>query len=143
MSHNQSQLLGLNLDYQQNTDINFQSASSQASASNTSKPQEITARERNIDDLYAEYEKNTKSKGLAQTKEIAKKALVAGIKPEQVAQMLTENNSAYQELIARSGAKQAQKLIVQKARAEITISRSDRREQQQSPKSKPKRNNSR
>lgn len=143
LNHNQSQLLSLNLDYKQNTDINFQSASSTASASNTYSSQEITAPERNINDLYAEYEKNTKSKGLAQAKEIAKFALVAGIKPEQAAQMLTENNSAYQELIARSGAKQAQKLIVQKARTEITISRSDRTSQQQSPETKPKRNNSR
>ena len=47
--------------------------------------------------------------------------------------MLTENSPAYQELVASSGAKQAQKLIVKKAQIELALSQEERSSPQQLP----------
>ena len=69
--------------------------------------------------------KTSRTRGLSGAKEIAKKALSEKVKPEQVIKMLTDNNSAYQELIASSGAEKAQKMIVSKAEAELASPRND------------------
>ena len=96
-----------------------------------------------LTNLYQRYAQDSKTQGLAEAKEISKSALVEGVAPQQVARMLADNNAAYQELTARSGTKQAIKLIIQKAQAEITVERSDRNPPRQSPPTKKKRSRSR
>lgn len=80
---------------------------------------------------YKKYSFNVKAKGLLGAKEIAKNALADEIKLEQVAQMLTDNNLAYQELIAQSSPSQAKK-IVTKARAELITLKNNRSDEMKS-----------
>lgn len=96
----------------------------------------LTTSERDLASLYTQYSQNTKTKGLAQAKEIAKSALIESVKPEQIADMLRQNNPAYQELVTNSGAKQAQKLIIKKAQVELALQKSSQAPPQQSPKTK-------
>ena len=103
---------------------------------------ELIVSEQDLTTLYHQYSQNTKTQGLAEAKEIAKSALAAGIKPETVADMLSENNCAYQELVTRSGEKQAHKLIVKKARVELALQESDRTSPQRSLKIKARRSSS-
>ncbi len=87
-----------------------------------------------INSLYLQYSQTVETTGLSKAKEIAKNALAEGIEPEQVTDMLTQNNAAYQELVARSGAAQARKIVVAKAEAELALSREERSSPQQLPK---------
>ena len=94
---------------------------------------ELIVSEQDLTTLYQQYFQNTQSLGLAQVKEIAKAALVEKVQPERIVDMLTENSPAYQELVASSGAKQAQKLIVKKAQIELALSQEERSSPQQLP----------
>ncbi len=95
---------------------------------------ELIASNQDLSSLYALYSQNSKNEGLARAKEIARKALADGVKSEQIADMLAENNPAYRELVANSGAKQAQKLIIKKAQVELAL---DRANQGSSRRSQP------
>ncbi|MGB5632437.1 MAG: hypothetical protein WBM86_06620 [Waterburya sp.] len=79
-----------------------------------------------ISSRYGDYALNVTAKGLAGAKEIAKNALADGVESKQVAQMLIDNNTAYQELVTKSDAVQAQKIIVTKAQTELTVSKKGR-----------------
>ena len=70
---------------------------------------------------YDNYAVNVTASGLAGAKKIAKNALSDGVESKLVAQMLIDNNPAYQELVTKSGEKQAQKIIVTKAQAELAV----------------------
>ena len=79
----------------------------------------------NLNNLYLRYAaQNTETKGLSQAKNIAKNALIDGIEPERITEMLIDNNAAYRDLVSRSGAEQAQKMIVKKAQMELATSKS-------------------
>ncbi len=87
-----------------------------------------------INSLYLQYSQNTETKGLSEAVEIAKNALSEGVSPKQVADMLTLLNAAYQDLVARSGAAQARKIVITKAEAELALPKEDRSSPQQLPK---------
>ncbi|MEL6579120.1 MAG: hypothetical protein AAFQ14_05180 [Cyanobacteria bacterium J06621_12] len=87
-----------------------------------------------ISDHYGNYAVNVTIRGLAGAKEIAKNALDDGVELKQVAQMLMDNNPAYQELVAKSSAAQAQKIIITKAQAELAVSKKGRSSETKSPK---------
>ncbi len=82
---------------------------------------------------YDDYAANVTAKGLAGAKEIALNALESGVESKQVAQMLIDHNAAYQELVTRSSALQAQKIIIAKAQAELTALKKGRSEEIKSP----------
>lgn len=92
-----------------------------------------------INSLYLQYSQNTETKGLSEAVEIAKNALSEGIEPEQVTDMLTLLNTAYQDLVTRSGAAQARKIVVRKAQVELALSREERASPKQLPKNKQSR----
>lgn len=94
---------------------------------------ELINSSRDTTSLYAQYSQNTQNEGLAQAKTIARNALADGVKSEQIAAMLAENNPAYRELVASSGAKQAQKLIIKKAQVELALDRSNQSSSRRSP----------
>ena len=81
--------------------------------------------------LYQRYSQNTTTKGLAEAVEIAKNALADGVKPEIVADLLANNNEAYQELLVSSSDRQARKIVVRKAQVELALSREKRSSPQQ------------
>ena len=87
-----------------------------------------------INSLYLQYSQTVETTGLSKAKEIAKNALAEGIESERVTDMLTQNNAAYQELVARSGAAQARKIVIAKAEAELALSQEERSSPQQLPK---------
>ncbi len=101
--------------------------------------EELTRSTQSLESLYLRYSQNTKTKGLAEAVEIAKNALSEGVSPEQVADMLTLLNAAYQDLVARSGAAQARKIVVRKAQVELALSREERASPKQLPKNKQSR----
>ena len=96
--------------------------------------EELTSSTQDLEALYRRYSQNAKTTSLSEAKEIAKNALAEGIEPEQVTDMLIQNNAAYQELVARSGAAQARKIVVAKAEAELALSQEERSSPQQLPK---------
>ena len=96
--------------------------------------EELTASAQNLDNLYLRYSQNTTTEGLSQAVEIAKNALDDGVKPEIVADLLANNNEAYQELLASSSDRQAQKIVVRKAQVELALSREAQSSPQQLPK---------
>ena len=104
---------------------------------------ELVVSGQDLTTLYQRYSQDSQTKGLAQAKEIAKAALAEGVKPERIAEMLTENNSAYRKLVASSGAKKAEKLIIKKAQVELALQKSDRLNLQRSPESEKGKNRSR
>ncbi|MGV2831404.1 HepT-like ribonuclease domain-containing protein [Myxosarcina sp. GI1(2024)] len=69
-------------------------------------------------DSYELYSKNSDKKGLARAVEIAKNALADGVKRETVVEMLTQNNSAYRDLLAVAGKETTEKIIIQQAEVE-------------------------
>lgn len=73
------------------------------------------------DSPYELYSKGLAQKGLAQAKEIAKNALIDGVKREKIIEMLTQSNSAYQDLLAIAGKETTEKIIIQKAELEIKL----------------------
>ena len=96
--------------------------------------EELVTSPQNLESLYSLYSQNTKTKGLSQAVEIAKNALADGVKLETVVDLLSNNNKAYQELLASSDDRQAQKIVVTKAQVELALSKDDRSPPQQSPK---------
>lgn len=70
---------------------------------------------------YERYSKNSHKKGLAQAVEIAKNALKDGVKREKIVEMLTQNNSAYRDLLAIAGKETTEKIIVRQAEVEIKL----------------------
>ena len=100
----------------------------------------LTSSPQSLNDLYLRYAQNTESLGLSKAKNIAKNALIDGIEPERITEMLIDNNAAYRNLVSRSGEKQAQKMIVKKAQMELATSKSKQssdgqtRPNQKSPK---------
>ena len=93
--------------------------------------EESIASAQNLDNLYLRYSQNTTTKGLSQAVEIAKNALADGVKPEIVADLLANNNEAYQELLVSSSDRQARKIVVRKAQVELALSREKRSSPQQ------------
>ena len=85
-----------------------------------------------INSRYGDYAHNVTAQGLAGAKEIAKNALSDGMESKLVAQMLVDNNPAYQELVDKSGTVQAQKIIVTKAQAELAVSKKGRSDETES-----------
>lgn len=72
-------------------------------------------------EVYERYFKGSKKKGLAKAKEIAFNALADGVERRKVIEMLNQNNSAYQDLVAIGGKKIAEKVIIQKAEVELKM----------------------
>ena len=72
---------------------------------------------------YKLYAQNSQQRGLAGAKEIAMSAFADGVEREQIIEMLSQNNSAYQDLVAVGGEKTAQKVVVQKAEVELKLRR--------------------
>ena len=87
-----------------------------------------------INPRYSDYAVNVTAQGLAGAKKIAKNALSdgVGVKSKLVAQMWLDNNPAYQELVTTRGTVQAQKIIVTKAQAELTVSKKGRSDETES-----------
>ncbi len=74
-----------------------------------------------IVETYERYSSDSQKKGLAKAKEIAKNALADGVEREKIIEMLTQNNSAYQDLLAIAGKKITEKIIIQKAEVESKL----------------------
>ena len=72
-------------------------------------------------ETYERYSSDSQKKGLAKAKEIAKNALADGVEREKIIEMLTQNNSAYQDLLAIAGKKITEKIIIQKAEVESKL----------------------
>ncbi len=70
---------------------------------------------------YELYSQGSNQKGLAKAVGIASNAFADGVERQQVIEMLSQNNSAYQDLIAIAGEKTAEKLVVQKAEIELKL----------------------
>lgn len=93
-----------------------------------------------LSSLYQRYSQDTKTQGLAEAVEIAKNALAEGIDPEQIVEMLADNNAAYQKLVAQSDVEQARQMIVRKAEMELSVSqdRSSSNEQSKQVRRSPR-----
>lgn len=71
--------------------------------------------------IYEQYASESNKVGLARTKEIATKAFSNGIKRAEIIEMLSQNDSAYQDLLKVADSNTAEKLIVKKAEMESKL----------------------
>lgn len=73
-----------------------------------------------LNELYRKYEQDTTSEGMAQIRDIARLGFNDGMSQKDVLEMLIDNNSAYQELVAKNHEIGA-RAIVKKALAELLV----------------------
>ena len=71
--------------------------------------------------IYEQYASESNKVGLARPKEIATKAFSKGIKRAEIIEMLSQNDSAYQDLLKVADSNTAEKLIIKKAEMESKL----------------------
>lgn len=90
-----------------------------------------------IANSYERYCKNSSQKGLARAVDIAKNALIDGVKREAIVEMLTLNDTAYRDLSAIAGKETAEKIILQQAETKVKL-QSESLNQPQNKKRSPR-----
>lgn len=80
----------------------------------------LTLAKESLGELYEKYEQKITSKGMARIKDIARLGFRDGMSVEDTIEMLSDNNSAYQELVTKNHETTA-KAIVSQAAAAIKV----------------------